>query len=61
MHNDFVESFNGNFRDDCLKDALFSPIIDPRFSYRAEDGVCSLEQTFASIGYTKTIRIDKGA
>lgn len=39
----------------------FSPIIDPRFSYRAEDLVAALEQTCAVIGYPKVIRVDQGS
>ena len=38
----------------------FSPIIDPRFSYRAEDVVRSLERICRSNGYPKTIRVDQG-
>lgn len=38
----------------------FSPVIDPRFSYRAEDVVHRLEQICAVVGYPKTIRIDQG-
>ena len=39
----------------------FSPIIDPRFSYRAEDVVARLEQSCAVMGYPKTIRVDQGS
>src|SRR6476619_4551973 len=39
----------------------FSPIIDPRFSYRAEDVVQSLERICRSNGYPKTIRVDQGS
>jgi putative transposase len=39
----------------------FSPIIDPRFSYRAEDVVATLEGACASTGYPKTIRVDQGS
>jgi putative transposase len=39
----------------------FSPIIDPRFSYRAENVVRTLECTCAQIGYPKTIRVDQGS
>ena len=38
----------------------YSPIIDPRFSYRAEDVVQSLERACSKIGYPKTIRVDQG-
>ena len=39
----------------------FVPIVDPRFSYRAEGVVMSLERTCAEIGYPKTIRVDQGS
>jgi putative transposase len=39
----------------------FSPIIDPRFSYRAEDVVMTLEKVCSQIGYPKTIRVDQGS
>ena len=39
----------------------FSPVIDPRFSYRAEDVVATLERACASTGYPKTIRVDQGS
>lgn len=35
----------------------FSPILDPRFSYRGEDVVQTLETTCAVVGYPKTIRV----
>ena len=38
----------------------FSPVLDPRFSYRGEDVVQTLEQTCARMGYPKTIRVDQG-
>jgi putative transposase len=38
-----------------------SPIVDPRFSYRAENVVATLEQTCAAVGYPKTIRVDQGS
>jgi putative transposase len=38
----------------------FSPVIDPRFSYRAEDVVATLERACATMGYPKTIRVDQG-
>ncbi len=34
----------------------FSPVVDPRFSYRGEDVVATLERTCRSVGYPKTIR-----
>jgi len=39
----------------------FSPVVDPRFSYRAEDVVGALERVCASVGYPKTIRVDQGS
>jgi putative transposase len=39
----------------------FSPIIDPRFSYRAENVVQALERICTNIGYPKTIRVDQGS
>jgi putative transposase len=38
----------------------YSPVLDPRFSYRAENVVQTLERTCAGIGYPKTIRVDQG-
>jgi putative transposase len=39
----------------------FSPVIDPRFSYRAEDVVMTLERLCGEVGYPKTIRVDQGS
>lgn len=39
----------------------FSPVIDPRFSYREENVVETLETVFARVGYPKTIRVDQGS
>jgi putative transposase len=39
----------------------YSPVLDPRFSYRAEDVVQTLERTCAAIGYPKSIRVDQGS
>ena len=39
----------------------FSPVIDPRFSYRAEDVVRTLEKVCGEVGYPKTIRVDQGS
>ena len=38
----------------------FSPVIDPRFSYRGEDVVAALERVCVATGYPKTIRVDQG-
>jgi putative transposase len=39
----------------------FSPVIDPKFSYRAEDVVRTLERVCGEVGYPKTIRVDQGS
>lgn len=39
----------------------YVPVLDPRFSYRAEDVVRALEQVCPKIGYPKTIRVDQGS
>ena len=39
----------------------FSPAVDPRFSYRGEDVVKTLERICKTIGYPKTIRVDQGS
>jgi putative transposase len=39
----------------------FSPVIDPKFSYRAEDVVATLERVCAAVGYPQTIRVDQGS
>jgi putative transposase len=39
----------------------FSPAIDPRFSYRGEDVVRTLEQVCREIGCPKAIRVDQGS
>ena len=39
----------------------FSPILDPRFRYRGEDVVASLEKTCATVGYPRAIRVDQGS
>ena len=36
----------------------FSPAVDPRLSYRAEDLVRTLERVCGQVGYPKTIRVD---
>jgi putative transposase len=38
----------------------FSPALDPRLSYRAEDVVATLERACATTGYPTTIRVDQG-
>lgn len=39
----------------------YSPAIDPRFSYRGEDVVRTLEAVCNQVGYPKTIRVDQGS
>ena len=39
----------------------FCPAADPRFSYRGEDVVQTLERVCGQIGYPKTIRVDNGS
>ncbi len=39
----------------------FSPIVDPRFSYKGEDVVQTLEHACRQIGYPKSIRVDNGS
>ncbi len=36
-------------------------MIDPRFSYRAEDVVATLEKACTRLGYPKTVRVDQGS
>ncbi|MEM9221901.1 MAG: integrase core domain-containing protein, partial [Pseudomonadota bacterium] len=39
----------------------FRPAVDPRFSYRGEDVVRTLEAVCAEVGTPKTIRVDNGS
>ncbi len=39
----------------------YAPVLDPRFSYRGEDVVATLERICGKIGYPKTIRVDQGS
>ncbi|MBO9475815.1 transposase family protein [Shimia sp. R10_1] len=39
----------------------FSPATDPRFSYRGEDVVQTLERICGQIDYPKSIRVDQGS
>jgi putative transposase len=39
----------------------FLPVVDPRFSYRAEDVEKTLEKVCSKTGYPKTIRVDQGS
>ena len=39
----------------------FSPVVDPRLSYRAEDVDMTLERIFGQVGYPKTIWVDQGS
>ena len=39
----------------------FSPATDPRFSYKGEDVVKTLEQVCHEVGYPRIIRVDNGS
>ena len=39
----------------------FSPAIDPRFSYRAENVVATLDRVCSELGFPKSIRVDQGS
>ena len=39
----------------------YAPALDPRFSYRGEDVVQTLERVCAETGYPKAIRVDQGS
>jgi putative transposase len=39
----------------------YVPVLDPRFSYRGEDVVRTLERVCARTGYPNTIRVDQGS
>jgi putative transposase len=39
----------------------YMPVLDPRFSYRAENLVRTLDEACAKTGYPKTIRVDNGS
>ena len=39
----------------------YAPVLDPRFSYRAENVVQTLEQVCRQVGYPRTIRVDQGS
>ncbi|UDL90419.1 IS3 family transposase [Mesorhizobium sp. PAMC28654] len=39
----------------------YAPATDPRFTYRGEDVVQTLERVCREIGYPKTIRVDNGS
>ena len=38
----------------------YSPVIDPRFTYRSENVVEALDRACARLGYPKAIRVDQG-
>lgn len=38
----------------------YAPIVDPRFSYRGEDVVRTLDEACSEVGFPKTIRVDQG-
>jgi putative transposase len=39
----------------------FSPAVDPRFGYKGEDVVLTLERICKSVGCPKAIRVDQGS
>ena len=39
----------------------YSPVLDPRFSYRGEGVVATLEGVCSGTGYPKTVRVDQGS
>ena len=39
----------------------FSPVVDPRFSYKGPHVVAKLDEVCAKVGYPKTIRVDNGS
>jgi putative transposase len=39
----------------------YCPAVDPRFAYRGEDFVQTLERVCRQIGYPQTIRVDNGS
>ena len=39
----------------------YVPVLDPKFSYRGEDVVATLDQICQQTGYPKTIRVDQGS
>lgn len=39
----------------------YVPVLDPRFRYRGEDVVQTLERVCRQVGYPKTIRVDQGS
>lgn len=39
----------------------YSPATDPRFTYKGEDVVATLEEVCGKIGYPSTIRVDNGS
>lgn len=38
----------------------FSPVVDPRFSYKGEDVVRTLEHAYRLFGYPKSLRAGNG-
>lgn len=39
----------------------FSPVVDPRFNYKGEDVVLTLERVCRTVGYPQSIRVDNGS
>lgn len=74
VHDPLGRQANGTFADRQLAtgrkrrvltvvDILsrYVPVLDPRFSYRGEDVVQTLERVCAVTGYPKAIRVDQGS
>lgn len=39
----------------------YVPVLDPKFSYKGEDVVTTLDRVCREVGYPKTIRVDNGS
>ena len=72
--SDCLQSLRGDFVHDQLATgkklrvltivdthSRYCPATDPRFTYRGEDVVQTLERVCGRIGYPKTIRVDNGS
>ena len=63
---DFVHDQLATGRKLCILTVVdtysrLSPVVDPRFSYRGEDVVATLDRACRENGYPKTIRADNGS
>lgn len=65
MQNDFVESFNGSFRDECLNETLFSSLREARLKINDWKEDYNHNRPHSSLGnltpykYTKKINLQK--